>query len=81
MRKITTAITAAALAFSMLAAAVPAAAVTGYDSAYAGESAFVNISPGKRILPSSCEHRQPHGRFTGKQVDLAPVLRTRSPAR
>jgi hypothetical protein len=47
MRKITTAITAAALAFSMLAAAVPAAAVTGYDSAYAGESAFVNITPGQ----------------------------------
>src|SRR5258705_8619635 len=47
MRKITTAITAAALAFSMLAAAVPAAAVTGYDSAYAGESAFVNIVAGQ----------------------------------
>src|SRR5437899_7243334 len=47
MRKITTAITAAALAFSMMAAAVPAAAVTGYDSAYAGESAFVNISGGQ----------------------------------
>jgi hypothetical protein len=47
MRKITTAITAAALAFSMMAAAVPAAAVTGYDSAYAGESAFVNITAGQ----------------------------------
>ena len=47
MRKITTAITAAALAFSMLASAVPAAAVAGYDSAYAGESAFVNITPGQ----------------------------------
>src|SRR5258706_1859526 len=47
MRKITTAITAAALAFSMMAAAVPAAAVTGYDSAYAGESAFVNIVGGQ----------------------------------
>src|SRR5439155_4652123 len=47
MRKITTAITAAALAFSMFAAAMPAAAVTGYDSAYAGESAFVNISGGQ----------------------------------
>src|SRR5436190_11197522 len=47
MRKITTAITAAALAFSMMAAAVPAAAVTGYDSAYAGESAFVNITGGQ----------------------------------
>src|SRR6266550_353965 len=47
MRKITTAITAAALAFSMFAAAMPAAAVTGYDSAYAGESAFVNITGGQ----------------------------------
>src|SRR5437870_4640072 len=47
MRKLTTAITAAALAFSMMAAAVPAAAVTGYDSAYAGESAFVNIAGGQ----------------------------------
>ena len=47
MRKITTAITAAALAFSMLAQAVPAAAVAGYDSAYAGESAFVNITGGQ----------------------------------
>lgn len=47
MRKITTAITAAALAFSMLAQAVPAAAVAGYDSAYAGESAFVNIVGGQ----------------------------------
>src|SRR6266851_4417795 len=47
MRKLTTAITAAALAFSMMAAAVPAAAVTGYDSAYAGESAFVNITAGQ----------------------------------
>src|SRR5213594_236180 len=47
MRKITTAITAAALAFSMMAAAMPAAAVTGYDSAYAGESAFVNITGGQ----------------------------------
>lgn len=47
MRKITTAITAAALALSMLAQAVPAAAAAGYDSAYAGESAFVNIVAGE----------------------------------
>jgi hypothetical protein len=47
MRKITTAITAGALALSMIATAIPAAAVAGYDSAYAGESAFVNISPGQ----------------------------------
>jgi hypothetical protein len=48
MRRITTAITAAALAFSMLAQTGPAAAaVPGYDSAYAGESAFVNITAGQ----------------------------------
>src|SRR5438105_1072930 len=47
MRKIVTAVSAAALSLSMLASAVPALAVTGYDSAYAGESAFVNISPGQ----------------------------------
>ena len=43
MRKIVTAVTAAALSLSMLASAVPALAVTGYDSAYAGESAFVPV--------------------------------------
>ena len=48
MRKIVVAFTAAALALSMLAQALPAAAaVTGYDSAYAGESAFVNLVPGQ----------------------------------
>lgn len=47
MRKITVAITAAALAVSMLAQAIPAAAVAGYDSSYAGESAFVNLAPGQ----------------------------------
>ena len=47
MRKISVAITAAALAVSMLAAAFPAAAVTGYDSAYAGESAFVTLAAGQ----------------------------------
>jgi hypothetical protein len=47
MRRITTAVTAAALAFSMLAQAIPAAAVTGFDSQYNSESAFVNISPGQ----------------------------------
>ena len=49
MRKIVTAVTAAALSLSMLASAGPALAVTGYDSAYAGESAFVNISPGQTL--------------------------------
>jgi hypothetical protein len=47
MRKITTAVTSAALALSMLAQGMPTAAVTGYDSSYAGESAFVNITTGQ----------------------------------
>src|SRR5438093_4878756 len=77
MRKLTTAITAAALAFSMMAAAVPAAAVTGYDSAYAGESAFVNITGGQtqnfqvffaNVGTSSWQ------KGTATQVDLAACL-------
>jgi len=78
MRKITTAITVAALAFSMsLAAAVPAAAVTGYDSAYAGESAFVNIVGGQTqnfqvfFANTGTTSWQ---RGTGTQVDLAACL-------
>lgn len=77
MRKITTAITAAALAFSMLAAAVPAAAVTGYDSAYAGESAFVNITGGQTanfqvFFANTGTTSWVKG--TGTQVDLAACL-------
>lgn len=78
MRKITTAITAAALAFSMtLAAAAPAAAVTGYDSAYAGESAFVNISPGQTqnfqvFFANTGTTAWVRG--TGTQVDLAACM-------
>src|SRR5687768_6716596 len=78
MRKITTAITAAALAFSMLAAAVPAAAaVPGYDSAYAGESAFVNISAGQTqnfqvFFANTGTTAWQRG--TGTQVDLAACL-------
>jgi hypothetical protein len=78
MRKITTAITAAALAFSMVAAAVPAnAAVPGYDSAYAGESAFVNISAGQTqnfqvfFANTGTTSWQ---RGTATQVDLAACL-------
>src|SRR5204862_8127257 len=48
MRKISVAITAAALAVSMLAYAIPAAAAAGFDSAYAGESAFVSLAAGQR---------------------------------
>jgi hypothetical protein len=77
MRKITTAITAAALAFSMMAAAVPAAAVTGYDSAYAGESAFVNIVGGQTqnfqvFFANTGTNSWVKG--TGTQVDLAACL-------
>jgi hypothetical protein len=77
MRKITTAITAAALAFSMMAAAVPAAAVTGYDSAYAGESAFVNIVGGQTqnfqvFFANTGTTSWVKG--TGTQVDLAACL-------
>jgi hypothetical protein len=78
MRKITTAITAAALAFSMLASAVPAAAaVPGYDSAYAGESAFVNITAGQTqnfqvFFANTGTTAWTRG--TGTQVDLAACL-------
>lgn len=47
MRRIVTAITAASLALSMMALTMPAAAATGFDSAYAGESAFLTLSPGQ----------------------------------
>ena len=44
MQRIVSAITALALALSFLAStAQPAAAVTGYDSAYFGESAFLIV--------------------------------------
>ena len=49
LRRIITAITAFAMALSMLATAqaAPAAAVAGYDSDYFGESAFLNLAPGQ----------------------------------
>jgi hypothetical protein len=47
MRRIVTAITAATLALGLVAQSVPAAAVTGFDSAYAGESAFLTLNPGQ----------------------------------
>jgi hypothetical protein len=80
MRKIVTAVTAAALSLSMLAAAVPALAVSGYDSAYAGESAFVNISPGQTLnFPVFFAHTgtTTWSRGTGTQVDLAACLADR----
>jgi hypothetical protein len=77
MRKIVTAVTAAALSLSMLATAVPALAVTGYDSAYAGESAFVNISPGQTLnfqVFFANTGTTTWSRGTGTQVDLAACL-------
>src|SRR3990170_8158828 len=62
----------------MLAAAVPAAAaVPGYDSAYAGESAFVNITPGQTqnfqvFFANTGTTAWTKG--TGTQVDLAACL-------
>jgi hypothetical protein len=47
MRRIVTAISAAALSLSMVATAMPAAAATGFDSTYAGESAFLTLGPGQ----------------------------------
>jgi hypothetical protein len=77
MRKIVTAVSAAALALSMVAMAVPASAVTGYDSAYAGESAFVNISPGQTLnfqVFFANTGTTTWSRGTGTQVDLAGCL-------
>src|SRR5437867_3201900 len=77
MRKIVTAVTAASLALSMLAMAVPASAVSGYDSAYAGESAFVNISPGQtqsfQVFFANTGTTT-WSRGTSTQVDLAACL-------
>ena len=48
MRRIISAISVLALAFSLVASATSAnAAVAGYDSAYAGESAFLSLTPGQ----------------------------------
>src|SRR5438105_11897250 len=77
MRKIVTAVSAAALSLSMLASAVPALAVTGYDSAYAGESAFVNISPGQTLnfqVFFANTGTTTWSRGTSTQVDLAACL-------
>ena len=77
MRKIVTAVSAAALSLSMLATAVPALAVTGYDSAYAGESAFVNISPGQTLnfqVFFANTGTTTWSKGTGTQVDLAACL-------
>ncbi len=77
MRKIVVSITAAALAMSMLAQAMPAAAATGYDSSYAGESAFVSLSPGQSnefqvFFANTGTTAWAQG--TATQVDLAACL-------
>jgi hypothetical protein len=77
MRKITTAITAAALALSMVAQAIPAAAIVGYDSSYAGETAFLNVSPGQTVnfqVFFANTGTTTWTRNTGTQVDLAACL-------
>ncbi|HYL51652.1 MAG TPA: IPT/TIG domain-containing protein, partial [Acidimicrobiia bacterium] len=61
----------------MLAAAIPAAAVTGYDSAYAGESAFVTLAPGQSnefqvFFANTGTTTWTRG--TSTQVDLAACL-------
>jgi hypothetical protein len=61
----------------MLASAVPASAVSGYDSAYAGESAFVFISPGQtqnfQVFFANTGTTT-WSRGTNTQVDLAACL-------
>src|SRR5438552_7591730 len=77
MRKIVTAVSAAALSLSMLASAVPALAATCYASAYAGESAVVKISPGQTLnfqLFFANTGTTTSSRGTGTQVDLAACL-------
>jgi len=61
----------------MLALALPAAGVTGYDSQYNSESAFVNISPGQTQNFQAFfinAGTTTWTRGTGTQVDLAACL-------
>src|SRR5688500_9502571 len=78
MRRIVTAITAASLAFSLVAMATPAnAAVPGYDSAYAGESAFLNLNQGQTgtfTVFFANTGSTSWVRGTSTQVDLAACL-------
>lgn len=78
MRRIITAISGAALALSLVAQAVPAnAAVAGYDSSYAGESAFLTLTQGSSgtftvfFLNTGATAWT---RGTSTQVDLAACL-------
>jgi len=77
MRKLLVSVTAASLALSMLAQAIPAAAVAGYDSSYAGESAFVALAAGQSnefqvFFANTGSTTWTRG--TGTQVDLATCL-------
>ena len=77
MRRIVTAISAAALAFSMVSLAAPASAAGGFDSAYAGESAFLTLNPGQGgtftvFFANTGTNAWTKG--TATQVDLAACL-------
>src|SRR5262245_16555595 len=77
MRRIVTAISAAALAFSMVSMAMPADAAAGFDSAYAGESAFLTLNPGQAgtftvFFANTGTNSWTKG--TATQVDLAACL-------
>ncbi len=78
LHKILTAVTALAVVASLLAgAAGQAAAVTGYDSAYFGESAFLTLGPGQGgQFAVGFNNTGSTGWLTGSasQVDLAVCL-------
>lgn len=77
MRRFITAITASALALTLTTLPMPANAVTGYDSGYSGESAFVNIAPGQTAnfqVFFSNTGTTTWTRGTSTQVDLAACL-------
>jgi len=82
MRRIITAITAVALALSLAASAAPAnAAVPGYDSAYAGESAFLTLAPGQSgtfTVFFANTGTTSWVRGTASQVDLAACLENKT---
>jgi hypothetical protein len=77
MRRIVTAITAAAMALSLVSMAMPANAVAGYDSAYAGESAFLTLNAGQSgtfTVFFQNTGTTAWARGTASQVDLAACL-------
>ncbi len=82
MRRIISAISVLALAFSLVASATSAnAAVPGYDSAYAGESAFLNLAPGQTgtfTVFFANTGSTSWVRGTASQVDLAACLENKT---